>query len=176
MSQRDIRRNNTVDQPCSSKQADQQLLASRGGVPEDGQQLMQNEWPMYSDLHSETEAPIQKEIPGGKQPIRTEEDKVKVNMKTKPRMAKLEEKIKSKQRKLKTDKKQRKETEKLTTIIEIDSDNEEEMQPTHHATEIKNGVDEHSGAKQPEEANEDEQAKQEEQVKQEEKTRKQKLL
>ena len=58
----------------------------------------------------------------------------------------------------------------METIIEIDSDYEEEMQPTHHATEMKSEMDEQS-----EKTNEEEPAKQEGQAKQGEKTKKQKL-
>ena len=59
---------------------------------------------------------------------------------------------------------------KMETIIEIDSDDEEDMQPAHHTTEIKS-----EGNGQHEETTEEEPAKQEEQAKPEEKIRKQKL-
>ena len=66
-----------------------QLLASRDELPEEGEQPAQNEWSIYSDSHSETEAAhTQKKISEGKQSIRAEQDKIEVNQKIKPPMIK----------------------------------------------------------------------------------------
>ena len=56
----------------------------------------------------------------------------------------------------------------METIIEIESDDEEDTQPAHHTIKINSEMNEHG------ETTEEESAKQEEQVRTEEKTRKQK--
>ena len=74
------------------------------------------------------------------------------------------------QRKQKANKQQKRATEKMKTINEIESDDEKNTQPAHHTIETKSEMNE-----QHVETTEEESAKQEEQAKADEKTRKQKL-
>ena len=155
LSKRDIGHSNysLEDQPCSSKQADQRLLASQRDMHKTSKVAKSSDWSTHNDSESElqsdveaiteattvneanTQFPPSQSITCNVDSIENENEK-KGKEKIKPSITKLKEKIRKRQQKLKAKKKQ-KNGKKMETTAEIENDKEEEIQTAEKMTEKK---------------------------------------